>query len=576
MVALSLATSCWILSGLFMGGGPNHRVLRINASDQAFFEWLLAYAANCVRHGTNPFWTTLLNAPDGVNLASNTAVTVLGVVLSPLTLTIGPTMTFTLALTAALALTSVAWYLLLSRAVVRTRTAAVVGGLFCGFAPGMVSHANGHLNFASGYLVPLIVWRVMALRRPGHAVRDGLVLGALIAVQYSLGGETLFFTALACGVVLGCWLLAGHREPRPMVVAFGKGLAVAAVVAAMLLAYPLWMQFMGPRSFHGTGFDQFGYSEDLLAYGAWPRRSIAGEAGYFTFLAFNRTEENSFFGVPALLVLVGMAILAIHRGDAARRRLTWAVSVSALVFAVLSLGPELKVDRKETGVPLPYALLQHVPLFDSALPGRYALVVAVLAGVLLALGIDTLPGLRHRYLVAVGVVAGLLPLVPVTLLTYERSSVPHFVTSGKWREYVRPGETLVPVPLPSDLLPDGQRWQAALLAGPDGDTFRIPGGFFLGPGGPDGHGRIGAVPRNTVERLDALSRFGNYPPVATGEFRDKFLDDLRYWQGSVVVLPDGGTGNRWHEHHDDLLHLLTVMLGPGQRVDDVWLWKVKT
>ena len=56
-----------------------------------------------------------------------------------------------------------------------------------------------------------------------------------------------------------------------------------------------------------------------------------------------------------------------------RRRLTWAVSASALVFAVLSLGPELKVDRKETGIPLPYALLQHVPLFDSALPSRLAL-----------------------------------------------------------------------------------------------------------------------------------------------------------------------------------------------------------
>src|SRR5262249_20726533 len=149
--------------------------------------------------------------------------------------------------------------------------AAIVGALLCGFAPGMVAHANGHLNFASGYLVPLIVWRVVELRRPGHALRNGLILGVLIPVQYSLGGETRFFTALGCAVgavVLGCWWLAGREdhgepgEPSESLVAFGKGLAVAAATGFALLAYPLWMQFLGPGSFSGSGFSQVVHSED--------------------------------------------------------------------------------------------------------------------------------------------------------------------------------------------------------------------------------------------------------------------------------------------------------------------------
>src|SRR5262249_16394313 len=152
--------------------------------------------------------------------------------------------------------TPIAWYLLLSRKVVRSPVAAIVGALFCGFAPGMVAHANGHLNFASGYLVPLIVWRVVELRHPGRALRNGLILGVLIPVQYSLGGETLFFTALGCAVVavvFGCWWLAGredhHEDLAESLVAFGRGLAVAAVTGFALLAYPLWMQFFGPGSF---------------------------------------------------------------------------------------------------------------------------------------------------------------------------------------------------------------------------------------------------------------------------------------------------------------------------------------
>ena len=164
--------------------------------------------------------------------------------------------------------------------------------------------------------------------------------------------------------------------------------------------------------------------------------------------------------------------------------------------------------------------------------------------------------------------------MPTPLLVMARSPVPHFVTAGTWRQYVRPGETLVPVPPPSDLLPDGQRWQAAALSTGDGSTFRIPAGFFLGPGGPDGHGRIGPVPRPTYAMLTNVALLGGVPPI---DNVDRLLaaDDLRYWHASVVVLPaGGGTGNKWSAHHGDLLATLTALFGPGTRVDDVWLWRV--
>ncbi|HEV7965592.1 MAG TPA: DUF2079 domain-containing protein [Actinoplanes sp.] len=572
MVALALIITGWLTSGLWIG--PNHRTLAVNASDQAFFEWLLSYAANALRHGHNPFFTTVLNAPVGVNLAVNTAATVLGWVLAPVTLLLGPSVSFAVALTFGIAATPVAWYLLLSRQVVRSRAAAIAGGLFCGFAPGLVSHANAHVNFASGYLVPLIVWRVLQLRRPGRVGRNGLILGTLIALQYSLGGETLFFTALTCGVFLGFWLLAGHREPRANLVAFAKGLGTAGLTAFVLLAYPLWMQFLGPQSYHGTGFDQIQHSEDLLAYGALPRRSLAGLLGLDSRLAANPTEENSFFGVPALLVLIGAAVLVLRTGDLARRRLARAVVASTLLFAVLSLGPRLNVGHHRTGFPLPYALLRHAPLFDSALPGRLALIVAALAGVLLALGLDRLPQLRRPRLTAAAVTIGLLPIVPAPLLTMQRSPVPHFISSGEWRGYVRPGETLIPVPLPSDWLPDGQRWQAAALSSGDGSTFRIPAGFFLGPD-PSGRGRIGPVPRWTQTTFAQAALAGNRPLAITPVMQAEAHKDLQYWGGNVVVLPDsGGRGNRWSGNHALVLKVATELYGPPAHVDDVWLWRV--
>src|SRR5262249_42925197 len=150
---------------------------------------------------------------------------VVGVVLAPVTLLFGPTASFLVTLTANLAFSGYAWYWLFSRKLSVSPLAAAVGGLFCGFAPGIVSHANGHLNFTAEYVVPLIISRLLALGR--SPARNGAVLGLLLAIQYSLGAESLFFVALAAAVLYAFWLLAGHREPRGALLAAAGGLGVA-------------------------------------------------------------------------------------------------------------------------------------------------------------------------------------------------------------------------------------------------------------------------------------------------------------------------------------------------------------
>jgi len=568
--AMSLAGAFWLTSGLW--ADPNHRAVRVNASDQALFEWFLAYAAHAVTHLHDPLWTDLINVPDGANLAVNTSVTVLGVVLAPVTLLLGPPVAFLVALTANLGLSAYAWYWLFSRKLVASPAAALVGGLFCGYAPGVVSHANGHLNFTAQFLVPLIVARVLALRDPTRMLRNGLWLGALVTAQYSLGPETLFFTAVACGVLLGIRLLAGHREPRANVLAAVRGLGIGVTVALVGLAYPLWLLFFGRGTYHGTGFDQRIHSEDLAAYPSFPHLSLAGLAGLDGGLAPNPTEENSFFGWPLLIVLAVAVPLLLRGADQARRALVWALAGTAGVFALFSLGPVVKFRRELTDIPLPYSWISGLPLFDSALPARLALVVTPILGALLALALDRRG--RGRRLLTAAVAVALLPLVPLPVPVTDRTPVPHFISAGTWREYVQPGHTLLPVPPPLDTLPDGQRWQATALSTSDGSAFRIPGGFFLGPGGPDGRGQIGPVPRPTYALLRDVALSGRVPPI-TDLDRTVVREDLRYWGAEIVVLPaSGGTGNKWSANHDALLATLTALLGPGTRVDDVWLWRV--
>ncbi|GIJ81159.1 Predicted membrane protein [Micromonospora phaseoli] len=575
LVALALAV--WVTSGLWID--PNGRAITVNSSDQALFEWLLAFGGHAVTHGDNPLFTYLINVPDGVNLAVNTSITVYAVVFAPLTYLIGPPATFLVILTLNLAATAVAWYWLLSRHLVRSPLAAAIGGLFIGFSPGMVSHANAHLNWTAGWLVPLLVWRVFALRRPGHWLRDGVILGVLVAIAFSIAAEGLFFTALALGLFVAVWALhpANRVQARAVLPSFLRGLAVTAVVAGVLLAYPLWLHFAGPQRFHGTGFDAVIHSEDIAAYAAYPRRSLAGEAGFGTSLAPNPTEENSFFGLPLLVLAVGCFVLVWQRADARRRATLWALGVVALVFAALSFGPVAKVDGDRTDLPMPFDLFGQLPVVNAALPARFALVVTPVIGLLLAYAIDQLrrrpPSGKVAVAWTVGFAVALVPLFPTPLLTSEREPIPRFITSGAWRDHVSPGGVLTPAPLALDVYPDGQRWQAYALANRQGE-FAIPSGFFLGPGGPDDRGRIGPVPRPFGALLDQAARSG-LPPIVTEGTREEVRADLEHWRIETVVLPDAVHGAKWPVDEDAIRRTLIMLFGEPERVEDVWLWRVQ-
>jgi hypothetical protein len=574
VLAAAIGLAVWVTSGLW--ADPNGRTITVNSSDQALFEWLLAYGPHAVLHGHDPLFATLINVPDGANLAVNTSITALAWAFAPLTYLVGPPATFLVILTLNLAATAYAWYWLLSRHLVASPVAAAVGGLFAGFAPAMVSHANAHLNWTAGWLVPLIVWRVLRLREPGRAIRNGLVLGVLVAVGFSIAAEALFFTALACAVFLGTWSLARSRraEARAAVPHVLRGLAVTAAVAFVLLAYPLWLHFFGPQRFHGTGFDARIHSEDIAAYGAFPHRSLAGIAGLDTGLAPNETEENSFFGLPLLVLAVACFVLLWRPADAARRATLRALGITALVFAVLSWGPRVKVFGDITDVPLPYALVGKLPVFNAALPARLALVVTPIIAILLAYAVDALAGARRSRRLAWGAAfaVALLPLLPVSLLTVAREPIPAFITTGAWRAEGPDGGVIVPVPLTLDVLPDGQRWQACAFSHRQGE-FRIPSGFFLGPGGPDGRGRIGPVPRATEQLLYDVAKTGVVPPIGAVQ-RSAARIDLAHWQADVVVLPDAVHGAKWPVHVDALRRAVTELLGPPERVADVWLWRV--
>lgn len=568
-----LALAAWIGHGLWPD--PATRALAHNVADQTLIEWFLAHG---VLFWTGEFdlLTGRLNSPDGVNLMSNASHILHGILMAPVTVLFGASVSFALLVPLNLAATATGWYLLFARGLRRDRVAAMVGGLVAGFAPGMISQSNSHLHMSAQWLVPPIVWCVIRLahaRTSRTALAASLGLAALVCAQVFLGEEVLYLTALTLLLFSLAYAAARPWWARQMAPTVLSGLTLAAAVSTLVLLYPLWMQLAGPRHVPNAPFAAKYFYADVLSYLVYSPLSIAGsaEAGR---LASGPAELNAYLGVPLIVLLVALVVW--------RRRTpsVVAAAVAMVVLAYLSLGVTVTVNGEPTGFPSLYRLIAGIPVIEAALPTRYALALIPLIAVVLvdavhAARAGTADALREAMrtrgpvrvnrwapeAVPLAVAAALLPLFPVPLPATDRAPVPAFITTGAWRKCVPEGGVLVPVPLPTPYEPDPMRWAAAANA-----AFGLPEGFFIANYGRDGRASVGTWKRPTSALLADVAVTGQVP-VITDEMREQARADLEFWRADCVALapvPNAAA----------LRSTLEQLLGPGTPIVDTWTWRV--
>ncbi|ANW19494.1 glycosyltransferase [Streptomyces clavuligerus] len=538
--------------------------------DQNQWEWFFRVTAANITELRNPLFTTLQGHPEGVNLMANTVMLGLSVPLTPVTLLLGPTVTWALVLTGGLAATAVAWYWFIARRLVANRWAAATGAALAAFAPPMISHGNAHPNFLALFMLPVIVDRALRLCEGRRVVRDGVLLGLFTAYQIFLGEEALLLAAM--GMVLFALAYAVLRRDvaaavwRPLL----RGTLIGLAVCLPIVGFPLGWQFFGPQSYthvmHGDNTHN-----SPLAFVEFAGRSLAGSDATADPLAMNRTEQNAFFGWP-LLLLTAVIVVRLRR-----LALVKALAFTALAAALLSLGVTFRIPFTDVELTGPWRALANLPLFESVIESRVAMICAPVFGILVALATDRLtapraaravPGARParaHAVRAVGLLAvagALLPILPTPYPVRERAPVPAFITEGMYRPYLAEGESMITVPLPGPGGADPLHWQSSTGLG-----FSLAGGYFNGPWGPDRIGIYGATPRHTSNLLSDVRNTGQVPELGP-QWRAQARADLAAWRAGVVVLPP--------QYNDHALYTaLEQLLGrPGVHTGGVWVWDV--
>ncbi|WP_404381181.1 hypothetical protein LL946_12695 [Knoellia locipacati] len=567
VVAVYLGTALHVLSNLVGRVSSGH--LSQGVQDHQAFEWYFGASAHNVATLSNPLFSDRQNFPDGVNLMANAAVTGLGVPLAPLTLLLGAHVTFFVVELLGLAGTAAVWYWFLRRRGL-VRPAAEVGGWLTGFAPAMVSHANGHPNFVALFLIPVILDRLLRLAEGDRRVGDGVVLGLLVTWQIFIGEEPLLLAALGM-LVVGLVLLV-HR--RLDVARMLPGVAIGAGLSLLLVAVPLWWQFAGRQSYTSIYHPPGG--NDLAALWSRATRTFGTDPWASAALSMNRTEENAFFGLP-LWILVGVIALVLFR-----RPVVQALAVLAVVACWLSLGEEVLLRGQPTGIPALWSLFDELPVLENVLPTRFAMIaIPALAG-LVAIGIDAafrssplaaddaeeaeLPEWHHRvggWVVTAAAALALLPVLPTPLQVDPRPPVPAFFTGDAWRDWSHGGSILA-VP-PTDIV-DARAFDWQLAA--DTLAFPIVEGYFVGPNGqPDRGGQYGATRRPLSLWLYDVNAANVVTPATEGQ-RQQFIEDLGAWRTDSVVLP-------MREQTNALRDSLVTVLGEPEQVEDVYVWDVR-
>src|SRR6266851_3564958 len=520
LLALGLFAATWADPfSHVIGDGP----------DPPVFIWYLRWVPFALSHGLNPLLTSYLDFPDGINLMWQTSVPLLGLLLAPVTLTLGPIFAYNLLMTASMALGAWCGFLAFRRHVMRP-WAAATGGLLFGFSPYVLGQSLGHPHVGVVFICPLmlIAFEEAVVRQRRSPWRLGAMVGALAAAQLLISEEMLLTQMLLAAMALAILIRLRPDNVRMRAAYVLKVLGVAAGILTLVAAWPLSTQFFGPQAVLGTLPASNVFVTDvagLLLPTSLQAIAPSALTAVTDRFSGSQYEAGTFIGLPLLALLV-LAVMRHWRAPVVQ-----VASMLAALAIALSLGVTFHLDGVTTGIP---------------------------AGLLVAVLVDRWNFASRRQTMAAGAVAvlALLSLLPRIPFVTSPTNVPAYFSAGAVSPLPTDSVALV-VPYAHQFESRAMLWQLSADL-----RFKMPEGYANRPGPA-----LDPAPTMLGHDLMAMQQGARAPDVSA-TYRAAALAELRRWQVKAVVLGPMADEDR-------MLEFLTAIMGttPTQN-GGVYLWSL--
>lgn len=388
-------------------------------SDVASYVWDMWWIAHQVVHLGNPWFTSKMAAPVGIQLGLDTTMPLAGLIMTPVTLIFGPSASFNLL---SIVMPGLLCYVMYraARLWLRSQTGAIAAGAFFGLSAMLTEQDWAHLNIAAGTVfLPMTIEAAVRLRRqPGR--RQAIILGLVVGGCLLVNQESAVMAALLAALLLVPWLIR-HPQRGRLVPAAISG-AVAVVVAspqlvAMAAQYHSGETGVTPHLLAVNGKEygvslgaMFGPVQRVGYYGLHQLAAWSGSSPHNGPTA----EGMPMFGV-ALTILAFAGLIVSWR-----RRSAWQLAALWLGCAWLALGATfhfLKIQRVPfhefwNGVwvspVMPYTWVMRLPVLSAFREAdRFAILGLVGAALLAGAAVEWLR-YNARPLIAVVAVLGAL------------------------------------------------------------------------------------------------------------------------------------------------------------------------
>jgi hypothetical protein len=386
--------------------------------------WSLWWVADSLRHGRWPGFTQEMFYPGGVDLFWQTLMLANGIAMTPITLVFGPivafnTLTF---LTFVVAAWSMA---LLTDAMVKHRFGAWLAGALYTFAPFHVWLSySGFVERLSIQYFPILLF---ALWKMSQSNRWWPAIVAALAVLAS------FFSSLYYGLFsityVAVWsvvkTIINRHDRHTLMQLWQRVVVMGALVAAPVLPFALSILLPGKIPPSQTGAvllddylsRQVDFSASLMTF---VTPSIVHPLWGDAVVEWYRQYSPTHWPISIGFVLVVMAIwgACVWRNTGLPR---WWL-VMTVVVLVFSMGPRVVWLTRDMGIPLPYDVLNNIPLVKlGQRPNHFLLLamahLAVLTAVAVREGVARLP--YPRIGMAIVTLIAMIELWPMPLQPFR-------------------------------------------------------------------------------------------------------------------------------------------------------------
>ncbi len=385
-----------------------------NAYDSWQNMWNMWWLKEALLHGHNPYFTPMLYYPHGASLLLHTLNPINFLISLPVHALFGLVVAYNFVVIVSLTASGYTAYLL-AHNVTGDRWAALVAGTIFATSGYLLSQAlGGHTHMLAAQFLPLAVLALRRLTVPAPSTAGSPVavageparwsrrdeLGAIVLAGMALAVNLLadwqyflFILIWAAWYALTRWWAgvvnggqrAIFRLPRD-----GQRICLAigvALVLALPLAIPTARLADETPTATTEGGDAFRLEHSLDLADFFIPSQLHPLWGH---LAERWQAYKSDTHIQNKTAYLGLVTLVLA-GWGLRQREGRFWLLSALVFALLAMGPRLQMFGTMTNIPLPGAMLYELPLIRiSRYPMRFVVITMLALALLAALGVTRL------------------------------------------------------------------------------------------------------------------------------------------------------------------------------------------